>query len=128
MSYKTIREVTSITGATESALRYYDEKALVCPTVKKSDGRREWLYDAAAISDISKIMLYRKVGFSVESIRKIFDGNKSETLRILEAKLEELRSLRNETDTQIALGELLIIANSIGDENESIIIEALAQR
>ena len=56
MSYKTIREVTSITGATESALRYYDEKALVCPTVKKSDGRREWLYDAAAISDISKII------------------------------------------------------------------------
>ena len=45
MGYKTIRDVTAITGMTESALRYYDEKKILQPTVKSVTGRSEWLYD-----------------------------------------------------------------------------------
>ena len=45
MSLNTIREVTEITGITVNALRYYDRKGLLHPTVRNSEGRKEWLYD-----------------------------------------------------------------------------------
>ena len=36
MSYKTIKNVTELTGITEGALRYYDEKDVIRPTIKKA--------------------------------------------------------------------------------------------
>ena len=48
MSLNTIREVTEITGITVNALRYYDRKGLLHPTVRNSEGRKEWLYDDEA--------------------------------------------------------------------------------
>ena len=39
MSLNTIREVTEITGITVNALRYYDNKGLLHPTVRNQEGK-----------------------------------------------------------------------------------------
>ncbi len=49
MSLNTIREVTEKTGITINALRYYDRKGLLHPTIRNSEGRKEWLYDDEAV-------------------------------------------------------------------------------
>ena len=61
MSYKTIRDLAAQTGVTESALRYYDEKRLLQPTVKSQTGRREWLYDDEAVRKLKHILLLKRI-------------------------------------------------------------------
>ena len=68
MPYKTIKEVTALTGATESALRYYDEKDLLRPTVKNRTGRKEWLYDDTALEKLRLVIMYKNMGLSIEDI------------------------------------------------------------
>ena len=40
MSLNTIREVTEITGITVNALRYYDQKGVLHPTICNPEGRK----------------------------------------------------------------------------------------
>ena len=67
MSYKTIKNVTELTGITEGALRYYDEKDVIRPTIKKATGRREWLYDDAAIKKLCLVKLLTFIGVPVKN-------------------------------------------------------------
>ena len=71
MSLITIREVTEITGITVNALRYYDSKGLLHPTVRNSGGRKEWLYDDDAVRKAKRILLLRRIGIPVESIASV---------------------------------------------------------
>lgn len=73
MSYKTIRDLAAQTGVTESALRYYDEKRLLQPTVKSQTGRREWLYDDEAVRKLKHILLLKRIGLSVEDYSSMVD-------------------------------------------------------
>ena len=74
MSLKSIREVTEITGITVNALRYYDSKGVLHPTVRNSEGRKEWLYDEEAVRRAKRILLLRKIGIPVESISLVLEG------------------------------------------------------
>lgn len=65
MSHKTIKKVTELTGITEGALRYYDEKEVIKPTIKKSTGRREWLYDDEAIKKLCLLKIFTFIGIPV---------------------------------------------------------------
>ena len=66
MSLKTIREVTEITGITVNVLRYYDRKGVLHPTVRNSEGRKEWLYDDEGVRKAKRIVLLRKIGLAVK--------------------------------------------------------------
>ena len=119
MSYKTIRDLAAQTGVTESALRYYDEKRLLQPTVKSQTGRREWLYDDEAVRKLKHILLLKQIGLSVEDIAAMFGEDEDIRKAILEDHLEELRSRRNELDRQIACGEAMkLIEDIAGDDGE----------
>ena len=118
MSLNTIREVTEITGITVNALRYYDRKGLLHPTVRNSEGRKEWLYDDEAVRRAKRILLLRKIGIPVESIvKKKKKADKMDEV-ILRSRLEELREERQFLDEQISLAGMLLLLDEISPDAE----------
>ena len=118
MSLNTIREVTEITGITVNALRYYDRKGLLHPTVRNSEGRKEWLYDDEAVRRAKRILLLRKIGIPVESIAKAIEKADKMDEVILRSRLEELREERQFLDEQISLAGMLLLLDEISSDAE----------
>ena len=121
MPYKTIKEVTALTGATESALRYYDEKDLLRPTIKNRTGRKEWLYDDTALEKLRLVIMYKNMGLSIEDIGMMLEGKEKERTKILAAHLAKLEEKRSGLENQIAAVKLLRMIEDIaeGDEEQS---------
>ena len=118
MSLNTIREVTEITGITVNALRYYDRKGLLHPTVRNSEGRKEWLYDDEAVRRAKRIVLLRRIGIPVESIAKVIEKAEKMDEVILRSRLEELREERQLLDEQISLAGMLLLLNELTSDAE----------
>ena len=113
MSLNTIREVTEITGITENALRYYDNKGLLHPTVRNQEGRKEWLYDDEAVRRAKRILLLRRIGIPVESIAAVLDKVDRMDRTVLKSRLEELREERKEIDEQISVASMLLLLDRL---------------
>ena len=118
MSLNTIREVTEITGITVNALRYYDRKGLLHPTVRNSEGRKEWLYDDEAVRRAKRILLLRRIGIPVESIALVIDKVDMMDENMLRSRLEELREERQLLDEQISLAGMLLLLDEISSDVE----------
>ena len=118
MSLNTIREVTEITGITVNALRYYDSKGLLHPTVRNSEGRKEWLYDDEAVRRAKRILLLRRIGIPVESIAKVIEKAEKMDEVILRSRLEELREERQFLDEQISLAGMLLLLDELSSDAE----------
>jgi DNA-binding transcriptional MerR regulator len=118
MSLNTIREVTEITGITVNALRYYDSKGLLHPTVRNSEGRKEWLYDDEAVRRAKRILLLRRIGIPVESIAKVMEKADKMDEVILRSRLEELREERQFLDEQISLAGMLLLLDELSSDAE----------
>ena len=118
MSLNTIREVTEITGITVNALRYYDRKGLLHPTVRNSEGRKEWLYDDEAVRRAKRIVLLRRIGIPVESIVLVIEKVDKLDEVILRSRLEELREERQLLDEQISLAGMLLLLDEISPDAE----------
>ena len=113
MSLNTIREVTEITGITVNALRYYDAKGLLHPTVRNPEGRKEWLYDDEAVRRAKRILLLRRIGIPVESIASVMERADRMDEGKLKARLEELRDERKVIDEQISLAGMLLLIDDL---------------
>ena len=118
MSLNTIREVTEITGITVNALRYYDRKGLLNPTVRNPEGRKEWLYDDAAIRRAKRILLLRSIGIPVENIALVIDKVDKMDEDILRSRLEELREERKLIDEQISVASMLLLLDELSSDKE----------
>ena len=118
MSLNTIREVTEITGITVNALRYYDSKGLLHPTVRNSEGRKEWLYDDEAVRRAKRILLLRRIGIPVESIAIVIEKADKMDEAILRTRLEELREERQFIDEQISLAGMLLLLDELSSDAE----------
>ena len=113
MSLNTIREVTEITGITVNALRYYDQKGVLHPTVRNPEGRKEWLYDDEAVRRAKRILLLRRIGIPVENITQVIDEMDGMDEAILRTRLEELREERKLIDEQISLASMLLLIDEL---------------
>ena len=113
MSLNTIREVTEITGITVNALRYYDRKGLLHPTVRNSEGRKEWLYDDEAVRRAKRILLLRRIGIPVDSIIYVIEKVEEMDEVILRTRLEELREERKLLDEQISVAGMLLLLDEL---------------
>ena len=118
MSLNTIREVTEITGITVNALRYYDSKGLLHPTVRNSEGRKEWLYDDEAVRRAKRILLLRRIGIPVESIAEVIEKDDRMDEVILRSRLKELREERDLIDEQISVASMLLLLDEISLDAE----------
>ena len=117
MSYRTIRDITVLTGTTESALRYYDEKGILIPTIKSQKGRREWLYDEEAVKRLRKVLMLKKIGLSVGEIKKMIESGAEGRKMIMEKHLDTLRERRDEIDRKIAAGELVRMIDELAKDD-----------
>ena len=118
MSLNTIREVIEITGITVNALRYYDNKGLLHPTVRNQEGRKEWLYDDDAVRRAKRILLLRRIGIPVESISDVLDKVDGMDKNVLRSRLEELREEREEIDEQISAASMLLLIDQLSADEE----------
>ena len=118
MSLNTIREVTEKTGITVNALRYYDRKGLLHPTVRNSEGRKEWLYDDEAVRRAKRILLLRRIGIPVESIIYVIEKVDEMDEVILRTRLEELREERKLLDEQISAAGMLLLLDELTSDAE----------
>ena len=118
MSLNTIREVTEITGITVNALRYYDRKGLLHPTVRNSGGRKEWLYDDEAVRKAKRILLLRRIGIPVESIAFVLERLDRMDETLLRSRIEELREERKIIDEQISVTSMLLFIDELSADTE----------
>lgn len=113
MSLKSIREVTEITGITVNALRYYDSKGVLHPTVRNPEGRKEWLYDDEAIRRAKRILLLRSIGIPVENIGCLLNGEEVIDKTIVRSRLQELLAEREAIDKQISVAGMLLLLDEM---------------
>ena len=118
MSLNTIREVTKITGITANALRYYDSKGILHPTVRNTEGRKEWLYDDEAVRRAKRILLLRRIGIPVESIASAMDKAGRLDDAVLISRIEELREERRAVDEQISIANVLVLFERVSTDAE----------
>ena len=116
MSLNTIKKVTEITGITVNALRYYDSKGLLHPTIRNSEGRKEWLYDDGAVRKAKRILLLRSIGLSVESIALVMESMNKMDEKLIKARLEELQAKREEVDEQIVVAGMLLLLDDMSQD------------
>ena len=118
MSLNTIREVIEITGITVNALRYYDSKGILHPTVRNPGGRKEWLYDDEAVRRAKKILLLRRIGIPVESIAFVLEKVDSMDESLLKTRLDELREKRKAIDEQFSVASMLLLLDQLSADSE----------
>ena len=88
------------------------------PTVRNSEGRKEWLYDDEAVRRAKRILLLRRIGIPVESIAIVIEKADKMDEVILRSRLEELREERQLLDEQISLAGMLLLLDEISSDAE----------
>ena len=109
MSLWTIKEVIRMTGTTENALRYYSAKGVLPPTVQEPTGRRQWLYDDAAVAKLKKLFLLKYIGVPIEEVGTAINEGTFEA--IIMQRLDELKKQRDKLDLQIFIAQTLAISS-----------------
>jgi MerR family transcriptional regulator, redox-sensitive transcriptional activator SoxR len=93
MAALSIGEVAKRTGLRTSALRYYEEAGILPPPARISKRR---VYDADTVRRIEVLKFAQQAGFTLEEIKTLFYGFRSETplsarwQALARAKLHEL--------------------------------------
>jgi DNA-binding transcriptional MerR regulator len=82
-----IGELSERTGVPTSTLRYYDELGLVRPAARAGGRRR---YAVSAVRDVSVILFFREIGFSLTEIGRFITGERQTTQELIDHKLAEL--------------------------------------
>jgi DNA-binding transcriptional MerR regulator len=82
-----IGELSERTGVPTTALRYYDDLGLVRPAARAGGRRR---YAASAVRDVSAILFFREIGFSLAEIGRFMAGERQSQREIIDHKLGEL--------------------------------------
>ncbi len=70
-----ISEMEKYTGLAKQNIRFYEKKGLLHPSRNKENGYRE--YEQNDLLVIKEIILYRKLGITIEDIKLIMEGKKS---------------------------------------------------
>lgn len=68
----TIKELAEKTGVIPNAIRFYERKGLLCP---KRTGSNYRVYEAEDVTRLEQILLYRKMGFSIDDIKELLIKN-----------------------------------------------------
>jgi len=88
-----VGELARRTGLTVRTLHHYDELGLLTPSRRSStpSGAGYRLYDGAAVERLTKVLLLKGLGLSLDEIRRLLDGDGLPLGRALELQVERLR-------------------------------------
>ena len=113
MSLWTMKDVIRMTGTTENALRYYNAKGVLPPTRQEAGGRRQWLYDDAAVGKLKRLLLLKYIGLSVEDAGIALE-DEAQCRKLLMETLERLQRERDRSDRKMFIARTLAV--SFGEE------------
>lgn len=109
-----ISEVANLTGLNVSNVRFYERKGLLKPVREEESKYRD--YTEEDVKRIKLILLYRKMGVSVDSIYLLLNGQANER----EVLLRQQRELQEQIDSlkgAYELCALVLQGNQISEEN-----------
>lgn len=109
MSLWTMKEVTRVTGVTENALRYYNTKGVLPPTVQEKTGRRQWFYDEDAVEKLKKLLLLKYLDVSIEEAGVAIKDDAIYRRTVMKS-LEEMKRERDKLDHKIFIAETLAVS------------------
>lgn len=84
-----VGELAERTGLTVRTLHHYDQIGLLTPAARSRSGYR--LYDAEAVERLTKILLLKHLGLSLDEIRDLLEGDGLPLGRTLALQIERLR-------------------------------------
>lgn len=102
---KTIKEVIEITGLTRKALRWYDQKGLVHPTVKEAGANGMWLYDDSAILNLMGIIAFSEAEYTLDEIKILMSKPNYEMDEIYSEMIRRLEEKRKRIDGLIGFAQ-----------------------
>lgn len=108
MAY-TINKLAGLAGVSTRTLRYYDEIGLLEPDRIKENGYR--IYGQGQVDKLQQIMLYKKLGVSLECIKKIMCDDNFDPNIALKEHLCSLLTKKIQLDTLIANVQKTIASN-----------------
>lgn len=97
-----IGDVSSRTGVSITALRYYDEIGLVSPTTRIGGKRR---FDERAIGRVNFVVRAKEAGFTLDEIGEILDERPATWATVVDSKLRELRERQRRLGVMIDMLE-----------------------
>ena len=95
----TIQKLAQMAGITTRTLRYYDEIGLLAPKRISSSGYR--IYGGEQIDALQQILFFRKMGVSLDDIKKIISKTDFDRSAALESHREALLEQRRQIDLMI---------------------------
>lgn len=95
----TIKDVEKLLDIPRATVRFYEKEGLINPT-REGNGYRD--YSEEDVEKLKKIIIFRKIGMSVEEINDLFDGAKSMD-EVLDANISNLQKQMEEIKGAIRL-------------------------
>jgi DNA-binding transcriptional MerR regulator len=113
---RTVSEVAELTGVTVRTLHHYDELGLLRPSERSDAGYRLYSYDDLA--RLREILIWRRLGFSLNEIRSLLDDPAYDRPSALERQRELVRAEIERLATLAAAVEEAIDAELSGTRLE----------
>ena len=88
----TIKDVETLLDIPRATVRFYEKEGLISPT-REGNGYRD--YSDEDVEKLKKIIIFRKIGLSVEEINDLFDGVKT-LEEVLDANIVNLQKQMEE--------------------------------
>lgn len=98
-----IKEVENVLSVTRANIRYYEKEGLISPTRKQNNYRD---YSDEDIAELKKVLVLRKIGFSVKEIRDMQNNSLSLT-EALEGNIERLNQAIEELQGSLEVAKTL---------------------
>ena len=108
----TIKEVEDLLDIPRATVRFYEKEGLISPT-RGSNSYRD--YNEEDVANLKKIIIFRKLGISVEDIKKLLCGQVSLGEQ-LSSNIVELKKTINELEGAINVCEMMQNQNVSMDE------------
>lgn len=107
-----IGEVADLTGLNVSNIRFYERKGLLSPVREEESRYRD--YTKEDVRRIKKILLYRKMGISIETIYLLLHGQ-AEIRTVLERQSLELRQQMDNLQGAMELCRMVLEDGELDD-------------
>ena len=104
-SFKTVQEISNISGVSVRTLHYYDEIGLLKPAYTAENGYR--MYDDTSLQKLQSILLFRELEFPLKEIHKIVNNPNFDRRKAVNDQLELLKLKREHINRLISLAERL---------------------
>ncbi len=100
----TVGELAALAGVSARTIRFYGKKGLLCPVAYSDNQYRQ--YDKSSLLQLQQILILKYIGFSLEEIVQIFQGQREMSLSELLAEQKRmLLEKREQLDQVISVVE-----------------------